>query len=478
MQIVILTTNTDPIRQVRYLGPYQIAWWMRTNGYSTQVLDYLYFMTKDQRLNLFKKFITTETKVVGYAPFALLGSNQKFVHGEKLILDILNEVREHFPWVKIVIGGVWAVNWLNSNIRKGTQKVDAVFKNEAEHSFLEYCNYVFRGEPHPPFTLENDAKVIYPTKTYDIQACTMHYEKNDFIMPNESVPLELSRGCIFKCKFCQYPNIGKDKDDFNKSIENIKSSLIYNYENFGTTRYHLSDDTLNSHRERTQKFYEMTKTLPFKIEYVGYVRLDLLYIWPEQQESLPGSGLVSCHFGIESFDPESCKIVGKGWGAKNNKNSLKDIRSKWGDDVILNCSMIAGLGKETEKDWEEAQEWFKHNKIHDWFFNPLSIHKGLQYSEFEKNYEKYGYRFIDNSNWNWVSDHMTRERASEWVKNNIKKLAGMTVPSVWNFSANRNLGLTKEEILKESYISLNEIRDENKLTEKLIENYYKLAMEY
>jgi hypothetical protein len=49
MQILILTTNTDPQRQVRYLGPYQIAWWLRSNGYSTQVLDYIYFMTKEPR---------------------------------------------------------------------------------------------------------------------------------------------------------------------------------------------------------------------------------------------------------------------------------------------------------------------------------------------------------------------------------------------------------------------------------------------
>ncbi len=477
MQIVILTTNTDPTRQVRYLGPYQIAWWMRENGYSVQVLDYLYFMTKEQRLELFKKYITAETKVVGYAPFAIFGS-QRFWHGEQPIHDILDEIKFNFPWVKIVLGGVYVLGWLNSRKNHIGWKVDAVFKGEAEHSFKEYCDYIFKGEKHPPFSIEHDNKIIRASKKYDIQTCSMKYSKNDFLLPGESLPFEFSRGCIFKCKFCQYPNIGKDKDDFNKEIDHIKSSLIYNYENFGTTRYHITDDTLNSHRERTQLLHKITKELPFKIEFIGYVRLDLLYIWPEQQDILPESGLVSCHFGIESFDPEACKIIGKGWGAKNHKNALADIRKKWGDDVIINCSMILGLGKEQEEDWEESQNWFIDNKIHDWNFNILTMYKNLQASEFEKEYKKYGYRFVDDSNWNWASDYMTRDRAGAWAKNNRQKNLSATTPSVWNYSAHTNLGFTKDEILKHNYLSINEVRERENRTEKLIELYYKTAMEY
>ena len=477
MQIVILTTHTDPTRQVRYLGPYQIAWWMRENGYSVQVLDYLYFMTKEQRLELFKKYITKETKVVGYAPFAFFDI-QRFWHGEKPIHDILDEIKFNFPWVKIVLGGVYVSRWLKFRRNKISWKVDAIFKGEAEHSFKEYCDYIFKGEKHPQFLIEQDNKIIIASKKYDIQSCSMKYAKNDFILPGESLPFEFSRGCMFKCKFCQTPNIGKDKDDFNKEIDHIKSSFIYNYENFGTTRYHIADDTLNSHRERTKAFHKMVKELPFKIEYVGYVRLDLLYIWPEQQEILPESGLVSCHFGIESFDPESCKIIGKGWGAKNYKKSLADIRNKWGDNVIIKCSMILGLGKETERDWEESQNWFIENKIHDWWFNVLYLYKDRRESEFEREYEKYGYKFIDGSDSNWISNYMTKKRAEEWAKNNVEKNKIKAIPSVWDYAAYTNLGFSKTEILKHNYMSINKTREKENRTEKMIELYYKIAMEY
>ena len=476
MQVVLLTTNTDPSRQVRYLGPYQIAWWLRQHGFSTQVLEFLYFMTSEQRLALFKKFITYETKVVGYSPFCMLESPQRLVKGEQPIFDILNEIKDNFPWVKIVAGGQWVRGFMVNGYKKIDFKLDGIFDGEAEHSFLEYCNHIFKGTPAPTFTLGPGLNKMYATTTtYNIQSCNMTFAENDFVLPGESLPLEFSRGCIFKCKFCQYPHIGKDKDDFNKDMSNIRDSLISNYEKFGTTAYHITDDTLNSHRERTKQFYTMTKELPFKIEFIGYVRMDLLSIWPEQLEILPASGLSSCHFGIESFDPLSCNMIGKGWGAKNNKKFLTHIGEAWGDDVIVNVSMIAGLGKETEQDWEESNNWLTQSKVHDWNYNKLYIAPKLGLSEFEKEPEKYGYRFNGP---NWETDFVTEERAYTWCENNRKKKRTVRIPSVWNYSALRNVGIDRDVILNSTYEKIHAIRKEQNLTDIMIVKYYDKAMEY
>ena len=256
MQVVILTTNTDAQRQVRYLGPYQIAWWLRENGYETQVLDYLYFMTTEERKTLFKKFITDETKIVGFAPF-VTPSAQRMDTGEDKIYEILEEIKENFPWVKIVIGGPLVGVFVFNRYKRISFKIDAVFKGESEHSFLSYCNYIFKNEVHPPFLIENNIKVVNSTKEFNIQNCRMRYSKNDFILPEEFLPFEFARGCIFKCKFCQYPNIGKTTDDFTKSMDLVRESFIHNYNIFGTTKYHFTDDTFNSHRENTKEFYKM-----------------------------------------------------------------------------------------------------------------------------------------------------------------------------------------------------------------------------
>jgi radical SAM superfamily enzyme YgiQ (UPF0313 family) len=219
----------------------------------------------------------------------------------------------------------------------------------------------------------------------------------------------------------------------------------------------------------------MTKELPFKIEFIGYVRIDLLSIWPEQLEILPESGLSSCHFGIESFDPLSCNMIGKGWGAKNNKKFLKYIGETWGDDVIVNVSMIAGLGKETEKDWEESNDWLTQSKVHDWNYNKLYIAPKLGLSEFEKEPEKYGYRFNGAT---WETDFVTEERARDWCENNPKKTRAVRIPSVWNYSALRNIGIERDVILNSNYEKIHKLRKEQNLTDIMINKYYNKAMEY
>lgn len=482
MQVVILTTNTDPYRLTRYLGPYQIAYWTRANGYSTQVLDFLYFMTKEERLKLFQKFITKETKIVGYSPFVVFGSFQYIQKGEQPIFDILEEIKENFPWVKIVIGGPFTRHFLETSYKWLSFKVDAVFKGEGEHSFLEYCDYVFKGNTSPKFTLYNDQKVILQGKQYDIQNCVMTYAENDFIMPGESLPFELSRGCVFKCSFCQYPNIGKDKDDFNKTMGSIEQSFLHNYEKFGTTRYHLADDTINSHRQRTKDLHQLSKTLPFKLEFLGFTRLDLLDIWPEQQDILPEAGLTSVHFGIESLDPNSAKMIGKGWGAKNYKPWLKYISEKWKNDVTIVCTLIAGLGKETKEDWLRSNDWFRASGIHDWAWHGLHLNKRKtseierSVSLFEQNPEKYGYRFRDT--WGWESDYSNVEEATDFARQMNSENYPLRKPTVWRAAGFMNFGFTREEILSSTYPKIEILCKIHKKSEKFIQSYIKKALDY
>lgn len=480
-EVVIVTFLTDSKRIVRYLGPYQISWYVKEHGYSAQVLDFVYFMTKEQRMSLYKKYITQETKIVGWAPFLMPSGPQKLDSGISEALKTLEEIKENFPWVKIVVGGPVVKWFLTTGYKYFSFSVDAVFDGQGEYAFLEYCDYIFKKEPHPRFEIKNSLKVIRPIKDYDIGSCRMVFQKNDFILPGESLPLELSRGCIFKCKFCQYQNIGKNKDDFNRSLQHVKESLIYHYENLGTTRYHIADDTLNSHRERTQQFYEMTKTLPFKIEFIGYVRIDLLDIWPEQLDLLPEAGLISCHFGIESLDPDSCRLIGKGWGAKNNKNWLLKVKNHWKNDVIINCSLIAGLGRETEKNWNDTNQWFRDSGIHDWFYQPLSLHNSIMTSEFEKNSSRYGYEWPDpvKDPSYWKNDVTDFYKAKEWCLSKRRpEDFKEKMPSAWNFSAIRNLGISKEEILKSNYFELDKVRNKNNLAQKFIDLYYNTAINY
>ena len=487
--VVIVTYSPNQMGQFRYLGPYQVAWYVRQHGFNAQVLDFLCWMTPQQRMNLYKKYISEDTKILGFSPFVttknLVNSGaearQTRVEDDK-VFEILNEIKQEFPWLKIIIGGPLAENFERMPTKHINCKIEALFKGQGEYTFLAYCNHVYKKGPHPEYTVENDIKIIKWSKEYEISKCRMRFEPQDFVLEGECLPLQLSRGCIFKCNFCQYELIGKKKDDFNRSIELVRESLIYHYEKFGTTRYTMCDDTFNSHRKRTIEFHKMVKSLPFDIEFLGYVRMDLLGIWPEQQEILPDAGMVSCHFGVESLNPDSCIQIGKGWGAKNHKSFLTHLSKIWGDDVIIRCSLIAGLGPEVVKDWESTEQYFRDSAIKDWTWGALGINLLDPLSVFDHNAAKYNYRFPDFERRPryWENDHTNRVVAKKWCKKTMEDNASLRTPGTWYYAFYRNLGYTKEEILSKKYTDLKVVGnpDVTDRFQNFINNYYNKAISY
>ena len=169
MEIVILTSPVMKSSLVRYLGPYQIAWWIRSHGYSVQVLDFFVFLSDEQRKNLLTKFITRETKIVALAPFTTMYTSAKEATEYKIFYNLVSYVRENFPWVKLVAGGVAVQSLLKSDL-----KFDAIFQGEGEHSFLKYCEYVIKGKKSGTFSLINDKKVFTPDGVFDIANLSLY----------------------------------------------------------------------------------------------------------------------------------------------------------------------------------------------------------------------------------------------------------------------------------------------------------------
>ena len=78
----------------------------------------------------------------------------------------------------------------------------------------------------------------------------------------------------------------------------IRDELVHNYENFGIEHYWIVDDTFNDDHDKMIDFMEMSKTLPFKLKFACYIRLDLLYAnrnrTPSQAEIIRDAGIVPC----------------------------------------------------------------------------------------------------------------------------------------------------------------------------------------
>ncbi len=418
--------SNDSSSNIRVLGPYQVAWYLRKHNYSVQVIDFIFKFTEEQTLDLIFKHITPETKILGVGLMILL-DNPSVKSTVDKIANVLRKVKKEYPNIKLVVGGASSPFW-SRHFRNGSL-FDYVITGYAENTTLALCNYLYRNGQHPRFDLINGNKTIKEEfiqgleVQHTIENSNHIWHKRDAIQQGETLPLELSRGCIFKCKFCSYPHIGKNKKDFNRNMECVKEELIHNYENFRVTNYYMIDDTFNADHGRMVEFANMVRTLPFKINYVTYLRLDLIHAHPETEDILLESGLLGAQIGIETFNQKASDLIGKSWLAKNSKEYLpKLLFDKWKNKVAVRTSMITGIPPETFEECKQSNKWMIENKIGSWSWLPLYISRDAHNpyrSEFDMDATKFNFQWeVKEGRVMWKTDYCNELEAREW-KNHL-----------------------------------------------------------
>jgi hypothetical protein len=424
--------GSESTANIRVLGPYQVAWHLRNHNYNVQVIDFIFKFTEDQTLTLIHKHITPNTKIIAVGLMISLDNpNVKSIVTK--VHNILQKIKKEFPTIKVIAGGASASYW--SRFYRNNSLFDYVVTGYAENSMLAICDYLYKGSPHPRFDIINGNKTVKEefiqggVNLHNIETSNHTWHKRDAVQPGETLPLELSRGCIFKCKFCGYPNIGKSKKDFNRNMECVKEEIVNNYENFRVTNYYMIDDTFNADHDRIKEFAKMVETLPFKIHYVTYLRLDLIHANPETEELLVNSGLLGAQIGIETFNKQASNLIGKSWHAKYAKDYLpKLLHDTWKNKVSLRSGMIAGIPPETFEECKQSNKWMIENKINSWSWLPLHISRDAHdtyRSEFDINSTKYDFQWeVSEGRVIWKTDYCDELKAMEWktyLTNEAKK---------------------------------------------------------
>lgn len=449
----------------RTIGPYKVAYWLRKHNYTSQVVDFIDFLPSDIVEKLTRKFITNETKVLAISTTFLALAVHTHSNGRKYWisesnLDILKRIKQDFPNIKIVLGGY------KSEKLAGLGVVDATvmsYTTASEEIFLEYMNHLTTGS-EPPESVEcwwdpNKRPVYNKARNpiYNIEVDDFKWSKQDGIMPGEPLPLDISRGCIFACKFCQYPHLGKKKLDYIRGMEFLKEEILYNYENFGTTSYYIIDDTFNDTETKMKAFYDMTQTLPFKINYASYIRADLVYRFPDTAHYLKESGLYGAFFGLESLHPSASNIVGKAWSGKHAREFIPELyHNIWDHHVPIHTNFIVGITGETIESVDSTADWFIQNDLHSITFERLGLNgpdDGPVWSiksEFDKNSSKYGFTMLPsqpNSIFaDWKNDNWTRDSAGYHANRLNAKLAEHRKVVTWSIPNLLWYGVSKDDV--------------------------------
>lgn len=433
---VIIFTNIQGVFFQRSIGAYQVAHFLRNHGYTVQVIDFTDHFTKDELVGAVEKFITADTLAVGVSTTfyknddasEFMPSDNDYSSFPENVLDTLTYIKNNHSQVKIVVGGS------RTELLVDNPMVDKIIQGYAEDSILAYIDSLAgRTEPRKPFDIEQlDHKFI----------------ENDLVLPNETLPIEISRGCIFKCTFCAYPLNGKSKMDYLRDAGKIKEEMISNYEKFGTTNYFFGDDTFNDSTYKMELLHKIFTDLPFQIRFAAYIRMDLLYAHKTQIKLLEEMGLASPFFGIETLNKRSGSAIGKGMNSDRAKEFLVQLDEEyWARRIPIICSFIVGLPYETQETLENTFQWIKSTRLNSIFF-PLVINDKKYFkSQFDLKYSDYGYQY-DRQTGYWANEHFNYNQASEIAARYNDELSKKeNYPTAWFMMALLNHGYSHEELL-------------------------------
>jgi radical SAM superfamily enzyme YgiQ (UPF0313 family) len=166
---------------------------------------------------------------------------------------------------------------------------------------------------------------------------------------------------------------------------------------------------------------DMLETLPFKVTYGGYVRLDLFERYPKTAKRLYNNGLRGCSFGIETFHPVAAKIIGKSFSAKKGKQFLDYIWEEvFEKNVFIISTNIIGLPGESFESVEASHKWYKERPHILELWAPLYMSsdpkRWVAPTVFGEDPGKWGYTFPNDSEILWKNEHMDFEQATKKVQ--------------------------------------------------------------
>lgn len=225
-----------------------------------------------------------------------------------------------------------------------------------------------------------DRKVLSANQSYPafpMPILSIDYQARDFLLPDEWLSIELSRGCIFKCKFCNYPVLNV-KGDYTQESDDFYRNMQHNFDQFGIKNYYVVDETFNDRPDKISKFADAVQRLSFVPFYSGFIRADLLVSRPQDREDLLKMNFLAHHYGIESLNYQSATAIGKGMHPDVLTAGLLDVKDFFQSNSRKiyrgSMSFIAGLPYETKQTMLSTVDWLRknwHNQHTIWF--PLFI---------------------------------------------------------------------------------------------------------
>ena len=464
--VVLLADHTDTLWMMKCNGIERLASELRQAGYQVAIINHLHTFGYEELKYLLSHIINRNTLFVGISNFFYKDiSNtsrgpdgelyygwpepgQFLPHGSHLNQDFRDFIHMQNPRCPVVMGGPATFDGAWNSL------ADYLVIGYADRSIVNLANHLHKGESlkfnhrseHGPMVIRD-----YRADGLEFDSVKSIKRSYDCYLKGETLPIEIARGCIFKCKFCSYPFIGKKKFDYVRQEDILLEEMSENYERYGITRYMFSDDTFNDTVQKIDSIGNIVRQLPKPIQFWSYLRQDLLVL-PGMVEGLYNIGLRAGQFGIETLNKQAGKQINKMSDrdrVMNNIELLVDYPRKQGHSLGRNyfnthANLLVGLPGDSKADIMDGLTWLQnHKNIPASTMNYIAFRiENAKYnafpSEIAKDPAKFGYTITGETPFvrSWKNEYMTSDESNdltEYCNNQLANLPWYKVSGYYAF---------------------------------------------
>lgn len=401
----------------RSAGAYRIRTELEDNGYDCLVVDFFQHYTNTEIEELLDKTVSKDTLWIGFSTTFM---NTKVELEQNS--DFWKKIKTKYPWLKIIVGG-------SKSLLEEMDFVDFYVTGYADNAIVEITKNISIY----------DKKVTDANKEYnkkDLSNIPIKWKKSDLILPGTSLPMEIARGCIFNCAFCNFPMNNKKKFDYIRDAKSIYDELKYNYEVLGVRDYSFMDDTFNDSIQKLEILHNVISKLDFKIRYSTYIKPELLVAQPEQIPLLIETGLTSAAYGLESLNPETRQAIFKMKDPYRVLEAMQKLKNDSNGEISNQCTMIVGLPYESVESVRSSFDVLYNADYIDHFsYYPLTIHTPDKYaytSPIDNNPAAFGYFVQPKENITYSSTGKSNGAPMKWYNKHMNDTKAARIASEFN----------------------------------------------
>lgn len=315
------------------LGILCLAAYIRERGYEVEVIDFVAEGKGILQGDIYGITVTT---------FSLID-----------VRNIIDIIRRDNPEAVIILGGPHATIYPKETLE--TLKADFVIIGEGEEAFVSLLDALQRGKvsrriwKSDSFIEDLDA-LPYPAR--DLTDINSYH--SPLADANPTTTAFTSRGCPYRCSFCDRPALGKR---FRAQSPDRVVDEMEDCEKRGIKEIHFYDDTFTVSRERVEGICKEVLhrgltigwSIRARIDTVDYSLLDLM----------KRAGLRRIHFGVETASAKLQSILSKHLCYVSILDAFNSCRSL---GIKTLAYFMVGIPSETEGDMKENLKLIKRIK--------------------------------------------------------------------------------------------------------------------